>query len=156
MELEVEKESKSKLRMMFFSAVTIRSQYLSILEVDGVLSVVSLILVWAYMWWTLESIFLASVAMFEIVFSIPVAFFVWTVILQQKIDFFQVRGCLDSSLFVPFSERAPHLGSTFGPLGPCNERLHISRFRRDLLGFAHFSGIPEARGFRGGHGPGVP
>jgi len=90
LEREIESASGGTVRMMLFSAVTLRSQYLGILLVDGVLSVVSLILVWAYMWWTLESAFLASVAMFEIVFSVPVAMSLWTVVLQQKIEFYQM------------------------------------------------------------------
>lgn len=89
LEREFESESGGSLRMMLFSPVTLRSQYLDILLVDGVLSVLSLVAVWSYMFWTLESAFLASVAMFEIVFSLPVAIFFWTVILQQKIFFYQ-------------------------------------------------------------------
>jgi preprotein translocase subunit SecF len=84
-EREVERKSKGDLRVILYSSVTIMSQFLDVLMVDGLLSVGSLVMVWAYMWWTLESFFLASCAMFEIVFSVPVAFTIWVVIFGQQI-----------------------------------------------------------------------
>lgn len=90
LEAEIEKSSGGDLRIMLFSAATTRSQFLNILLVDALLSIGSLVLVWAYMWWTLESAFLASVAMFEIVFSLPVTMSLWTVVFQQQISFLQM------------------------------------------------------------------
>jgi len=90
LEAEVERNSDGKLRIMLYSAATLRSQFLEILYVDAALSSVSMLLVWGYMWWSLESVFLASAAMFEIVFSLPVAMCIWAVIFQQQILFYQI------------------------------------------------------------------
>jgi len=90
LEMQIESESGGDLRVMLFSAATLRSQFLGILLVDMFLSIASLVMVWAYMWWTLESAFLASCAMFEILFSLPVAMSLWTVICRQQIQFFQM------------------------------------------------------------------
>lgn len=84
-EARVERESQGDLRIIMYSSATFQSQFLQILMVDGALSVGSLVLVWAYMWWTLESLFLASCAMFEIIFSVPVAFTIWAVLFGQQI-----------------------------------------------------------------------
>jgi len=90
LEREIETQSDGDLRIMLFSAATIRSQFLAIFMTDLLLSLGSLVLVWAYMWFSLESAFLASCAMFEIVFSLPVTCSVWAVFFNQKIEFFQM------------------------------------------------------------------
>jgi len=90
LEAEIEKASEGKLRIIIYSEATIMSQFMEILIFDAVLSITSMLLVWGYMWWTLESFFLASCAMFEIVFSLPVTMCLWTLILQQKIIFTQM------------------------------------------------------------------
>jgi len=90
LERDIEQASEGKLRVILFSAATLRSQFLNILLIDGLLSVVSLMSVWAYMWWSLESAFLAGVAMFEIIFSLPVTMFFWAVLGQQEILFTQM------------------------------------------------------------------
>ncbi|CAE7207680.1 DISP1 [Symbiodinium sp. CCMP2456] len=78
-----EREHGSKLRIMLFSGATLVAQYLGILLVDGFLSLGSLVFrgcsvsVWAYMWLMLESVFLASCGMFEIIFSLPVGMCLW-------------------------------------------------------------------------------
>eukprot|EP00931_Biecheleriopsis_adriatica_P042517 TRINITY_DN2423_c0_g1_i3.p1 TRINITY_DN2423_c0_g1~~TRINITY_DN2423_c0_g1_i3.p1 ORF type:complete len:948 (+),score=196.93 TRINITY_DN2423_c0_g1_i3:428-2845(+) len=90
LEGQVERESGGKLRIMLFSTMTILTQYLEILAVDGFLSLGSLALVWLYMWFTLESVFLASCGMFEIVFSLPVGMTLWTIVGQQKIFWYQM------------------------------------------------------------------
>mmetsp|Transcript_19436 Transcript_19436/g.41739 ORF Transcript_19436/g.41739 Transcript_19436/m.41739 type:complete len:1230 (+) Transcript_19436:66-3755(+) len=90
LETQVEDASGGKLRVMLFSSATLQSQFISILLVDMILSLGSLFLVWAYMWWTLESCFLATCAMFEIAFSLPVTMSFWTVICGQQILFTQM------------------------------------------------------------------
>mmetsp|Transcript_17512 Transcript_17512/g.37476 ORF Transcript_17512/g.37476 Transcript_17512/m.37476 type:complete len:1227 (-) Transcript_17512:202-3882(-) len=90
LEEEVEAASGGKLRVMLFSSATLQTQFLDILLFDTLLSLGSLVMVWAYMWWTLESCFLATCAMFEIVFSLPVTMSLWTVVLGQKILFTQM------------------------------------------------------------------
>jgi len=89
LERDIESASDNRLRIMLFSWVTLFTQYLNILMIDGLLAICSLVFVWLYMWWTLESCFLASCAMFEIVFSLPVVMCLWTVVCQQKIQFMQ-------------------------------------------------------------------
>eukprot|EP00927_Polykrikos_kofoidii_P003073 TRINITY_DN11218_c0_g1_i1.p1 TRINITY_DN11218_c0_g1~~TRINITY_DN11218_c0_g1_i1.p1 ORF type:complete len:1167 (-),score=160.03 TRINITY_DN11218_c0_g1_i1:20-3229(-) len=90
LETKTERESKGKLRILLYSAVTLFSQFMSVLIFDACLSIGSMVFVWSYMWYTLESFFLASCAMFEIIFSLPVTFFLWNVIFQQKIIFTQI------------------------------------------------------------------
>lgn len=53
------------------------------------LSIGALIVVWLYMWWVVESLFLATCGIFEILFSLPVAMSIWVVICQQKISSLQ-------------------------------------------------------------------
>jgi hypothetical protein len=89
LEAEIEKESKGKLRIMLFAAPLLRSQFMSLLMMDMFLSIFSLVLVWAYIWFMLESIFLAFCGIFEIIFSLPVAMSIWTVILNQQLTFQQ-------------------------------------------------------------------
>eukprot|EP00435_Cladocopium_sp_Y103_P058529 s86_g20.t1 len=90
----IEREHGTKLRIMLFSGATLIAQYLQILAIDagqdGFLSFGSLISVWAYMWLMLESVFLASCGMFEIVFSLPVGMCLWVIIGQQKIFWYQM------------------------------------------------------------------
>mmetsp|Transcript_22143 Transcript_22143/g.39788 ORF Transcript_22143/g.39788 Transcript_22143/m.39788 type:complete len:1236 (+) Transcript_22143:70-3777(+) len=90
LQAEIEREAKGKLRIMMYSGVTLLAQNLEILLFDGFLSVASLVLVWLYMWFTLESMFLASCGMFEIVFSLPVGMFFWTVLLGNKVYWYQL------------------------------------------------------------------
>jgi hypothetical protein len=90
LEAQTEKENNGKFRIILYSAVTLFSQFMSVLIFDASLSIVSMVMVWSYMWYTLESFFLASCAMFEIIFSLPVTFCIWNVIFQQKIIFNQV------------------------------------------------------------------
>ena len=59
-EMRVERESEGDLRIIMYSLVTLFSQFIGILMVDGILSLGALVMVWGYMWWTLESFFLAS------------------------------------------------------------------------------------------------
>eukprot|EP00439_Symbiodinium_sp_Y106_P036691 s1266_g4.t1 len=89
-EAKYEREHGSKLRIMLFSGATLVAQYLGILLVDGFLSLGSLVSVWAYMWLMLESVFLASCGMFEIIFSLPVGMCLWVLILGQKIFWYQM------------------------------------------------------------------
>lgn len=89
-EAKYEREHGSKLRIMLFSGATLVAQYLGILLVDGFLSLGSLVSVWAYMWLMLESVFLASCGMFEIIFSLPVGMCLWVLILRQKIFWYQM------------------------------------------------------------------
>lgn len=89
-EAKYEREHGTKLRIMLFSGATLIAQYLQILAIDGFLSFGSLISVWAYMWLMLESVFLASCGMFEIVFSLPVGMCLWVIIGQQKIFWYQM------------------------------------------------------------------
>ncbi|CAE7432755.1 Disp1 [Symbiodinium microadriaticum] len=89
-EARYEREHGSKLRIMLFSGATLIAQYLGILLVDGFLSLGSLVSVWAYMWLMLESVFLASCGMFEIIFSLPVGMCFWVLILGQKIFWYQM------------------------------------------------------------------
>eukprot|EP00929_Paragymnodinium_shiwhaense_P120570 TRINITY_DN9252_c0_g1_i1.p1 TRINITY_DN9252_c0_g1~~TRINITY_DN9252_c0_g1_i1.p1 ORF type:complete len:1293 (-),score=312.13 TRINITY_DN9252_c0_g1_i1:899-4777(-) len=89
LEKEAEKASEGKLRIMLFAQPLVRTQFMSLLVQDMLLSIIALYVVWHYMWFQLESAFLATCGIFEIVFSIPVAFSFWTVILQQQITFLQ-------------------------------------------------------------------
>ncbi|CAJ1410020.1 unnamed protein product [Effrenium voratum] len=89
-EAKYEREHGSKLRIMLFSGATVIAQYLQILAIDGFLSFGSLISVWLYMWFMLESLFLASCGMFEIVFSLPVGMCLWVLVLGNKIFWYQM------------------------------------------------------------------
>eukprot|EP00929_Paragymnodinium_shiwhaense_P047960 TRINITY_DN2431_c0_g1_i1.p1 TRINITY_DN2431_c0_g1~~TRINITY_DN2431_c0_g1_i1.p1 ORF type:complete len:1248 (-),score=317.11 TRINITY_DN2431_c0_g1_i1:185-3928(-) len=90
LEAEVEQEADGDLRIMLFAQPIIRSQFLNLFRDDMILSILSLVMVWLYMWFQLESMFLASCGIFEIIFSLPVALSLWTVILQQQITFLQM------------------------------------------------------------------
>lgn len=90
LEAKYERTHGTKLRIMLFSGATLIAQYLQILAIDGFLSLGSLISVWAYMWLMLESVFLASCGMFEIVFSLPVGMSLWVIILRQKVFWYQM------------------------------------------------------------------
>lgn len=117
-ETDIESESDGKLRIIFYSSVTLFSQFMSVLIRDAVLSIGSMVFVWSYMWYTLESFFLASCAMFEIVFSLPVTFCLWNVVLQQKIIFTQMLvifvilgiGADDAFILYDAWLQAPHEG----------------------------------------------
>eukprot|EP00434_Breviolum_minutum_P027647 symbB.v1.2.024454.t1/scaffold2319.1/size82456/3 len=89
-EAKFERDHGTKLRIMLFSGATLIAQYLQILAIDGFLSFGSLVSVWAYMWLMLESIFLASCGMFEIVFSLPVGMCLWVILAGQKIYWYQL------------------------------------------------------------------
>mmetsp|Transcript_92009 Transcript_92009/g.231348 ORF Transcript_92009/g.231348 Transcript_92009/m.231348 type:complete len:1176 (+) Transcript_92009:56-3583(+) len=90
LEAEIEDASDGKLRVMMWSSATLRSSFLGLLIVDSILSIGALVMVWLYMFWTLESAFLASCAIFEILFSVPVAMSLWAVVFQQKVSVLQV------------------------------------------------------------------
>jgi len=89
LEKEVEDESEGRMRIMMFATPVLFSQFLNLLLQDGFLSIGSLFMVWLYMWWTIESLFLALCGIFEILFSLPVAMCLWTVVMRQKISSLQ-------------------------------------------------------------------
>lgn len=89
LENAIESESGGTLRILVFAQPALQSQMLSVLMIDGFLSIGSLVSVWLYMWYQLESVFLASCGIFEILFSIPVGMTIWAVILQQQVTFLQ-------------------------------------------------------------------
>jgi hypothetical protein len=92
LEAEIEKRSKddgNEIRIMVFALPLFFQQILAVLYQDMLLSIGALIVVWLYMWWVVESLFLATCGIFEIIFSLPVAMSIWVVICQQKISSLQ-------------------------------------------------------------------
>eukprot|EP00929_Paragymnodinium_shiwhaense_P107796 TRINITY_DN74153_c0_g1_i1.p1 TRINITY_DN74153_c0_g1~~TRINITY_DN74153_c0_g1_i1.p1 ORF type:complete len:1239 (+),score=228.57 TRINITY_DN74153_c0_g1_i1:69-3719(+) len=87
--LEQEVEADGTLRVMLFAEPILRSQFLTLFVNDMALSTLSLVMVWLYMWFQLESLFLATCGIFEIIFSLPVACSIWSVFLNQQISFLQ-------------------------------------------------------------------
>mmetsp|Transcript_44451 Transcript_44451/g.94750 ORF Transcript_44451/g.94750 Transcript_44451/m.94750 type:complete len:444 (-) Transcript_44451:1126-2457(-) len=77
-------------RMVVFSSATALSQFLDILIHDGALVGGSFLFVLLYMWFTTESLFMSSCGMFEIVFSLPIAFFVWCGPMGHEITSLQI------------------------------------------------------------------
>eukprot|EP00928_Gymnodinium_smaydae_P091345 TRINITY_DN7505_c0_g1_i1.p1 TRINITY_DN7505_c0_g1~~TRINITY_DN7505_c0_g1_i1.p1 ORF type:complete len:1210 (+),score=152.69 TRINITY_DN7505_c0_g1_i1:49-3678(+) len=90
LETEIERKSAGNLRIMLLSTSTAFSSVLALVIQDGVLSVGSLVMVWLYMWYAMESLFLATCGVFEILMSLPVGLSLWTVIFNQRITFLQL------------------------------------------------------------------
>jgi hypothetical protein len=76
-QLETDFEQKGEIRVMMTSSYTLGAQMLFLLQHDGLLSVLALVLVFVYMYFTVESLFLSVCGMTEIVMSLPVAFWLW-------------------------------------------------------------------------------
>jgi hypothetical protein len=92
LEAEIEKRSKddgNEIRIMVFALPLFFNQILAVLYQDMCLSIGALIVVWLYIWWVVESLFLATCGIFEILFSLPVAMSIWVVICQQKLSSLQ-------------------------------------------------------------------
>jgi hypothetical protein len=133
LEREIEDESdqgKGKtLRIMLFASPVFFSQMLDVLLTDGLLSISSLVLVWLWMWFSLESAFLASCGIFEIIFSLPVGMSVWAVVANQKIFFqqflviYMILGIGADDVFIVFDawEQA-------ALAGPDVNRHYVTRF----------------------------
>jgi hypothetical protein len=51
---------------------------------DMMLVLYSIVIVFFYLWYNTQSLFLTSCGMFEIILSFPLAFFVWSCVFQQK------------------------------------------------------------------------
>mmetsp|Transcript_2400 Transcript_2400/g.4386 ORF Transcript_2400/g.4386 Transcript_2400/m.4386 type:complete len:1251 (-) Transcript_2400:68-3820(-) len=90
LEEAIEKESKDKLRILLIPGAAIMEEYLGLLGRDALLSIGSLLMVWFYMWFTFESCFLALCGIFEIIFSLPVAWCILIYVFQKQIFWYQV------------------------------------------------------------------
>ncbi len=82
---KVSKKSHSKeTNTFYFMTQLIFDVFIGILLRDTTAAVISVILVWVYMWYMLGSLFLASTGMLEILLSLPCAWFIFRVIFQIK------------------------------------------------------------------------
>jgi len=77
------------INVFFESSLTGRQIDLGI--ITALFSLISLVLVFIYIWVNVGSLFLAVTGVFEILMSLPLAWFIWRVVLwQQLLDFFSV------------------------------------------------------------------
>eukprot|EP00928_Gymnodinium_smaydae_P032963 TRINITY_DN23744_c0_g2_i3.p1 TRINITY_DN23744_c0_g2~~TRINITY_DN23744_c0_g2_i3.p1 ORF type:complete len:1014 (+),score=160.44 TRINITY_DN23744_c0_g2_i3:2369-5410(+) len=118
LERKIEEEAGGDLRIMLLSTATAFSQFLGLLINDGVLSTGSLVMVWLYMWYAMESLLLATCGIFEILMSLPVGLSLWTVILQQRITglqflvVFMILGIGADDVFIVYDawQQSAHAG----------------------------------------------
>ena len=73
-------DSSSKLRVYYQDD----DAFLNVLIQDMMLAAASIIIVFLYMWFNTQSLFLTICGLFEIIISFPIAFFVWGVMLGQE------------------------------------------------------------------------
>ncbi|GMH50940.1 hypothetical protein TrRE_jg3946 [Triparma retinervis] len=78
------KEYSSHINAYYFMRVLILDVFIGILANDGMFAAISIAIVYFYMWFMLGSFFLANVGFFEIVMSIPTAWFVADQIIGVK------------------------------------------------------------------------
>eukprot|EP00928_Gymnodinium_smaydae_P097991 TRINITY_DN9008_c0_g1_i1.p1 TRINITY_DN9008_c0_g1~~TRINITY_DN9008_c0_g1_i1.p1 ORF type:complete len:1314 (-),score=156.63 TRINITY_DN9008_c0_g1_i1:182-4084(-) len=118
LESRIEQEAGGDLRIMLLSTSTAFSAFLGLLINDGTLSSGSLVMVWLYMWYAMESLLLATCGIFEILMSLPVGLSLWVVILQQRITglqflvVFMILGIGADDVFVVFDawQQSAHAG----------------------------------------------
>lgn len=72
------------LQVVFYSLALEGDEFLTVIQTDFMLAFLSILSVWVYMLIHLGSVFLASMGIFEVFMSFPVALFVYKYIFQVR------------------------------------------------------------------------
>eukprot|EP00929_Paragymnodinium_shiwhaense_P118685 TRINITY_DN90599_c0_g1_i1.p1 TRINITY_DN90599_c0_g1~~TRINITY_DN90599_c0_g1_i1.p1 ORF type:complete len:1158 (-),score=242.28 TRINITY_DN90599_c0_g1_i1:478-3951(-) len=83
-------ESGNTLGIYPFGFWSLLAAYNMVMIMDGLLAVGSITFVWLWLWTATGSFFLASVGMYEIVISVPLAIFLWGCFGQQYVGFLTI------------------------------------------------------------------
>jgi len=84
MNKQSEKDTHSTINSYYFMTSIIGDEILSIVTKDGALAIFSFAFIFFWLRVNTDSWFLAFVGLFEIFFSIPIAWFIFTVIFRIK------------------------------------------------------------------------
>mmetsp|Transcript_34054 Transcript_34054/g.77651 ORF Transcript_34054/g.77651 Transcript_34054/m.77651 type:complete len:1269 (+) Transcript_34054:62-3868(+) len=97
-----------KVRAHMISGTTVTKEILTLLLNDGALAALSFVLVFVYMWFTVESFFIAAMGMLQVLLSFPPAALIWYFInsdgitSMQTLCLFMILGIGADDVFVMF------------------------------------------------------
>eukprot|EP00927_Polykrikos_kofoidii_P053775 TRINITY_DN48336_c0_g1_i1.p1 TRINITY_DN48336_c0_g1~~TRINITY_DN48336_c0_g1_i1.p1 ORF type:complete len:1250 (+),score=207.73 TRINITY_DN48336_c0_g1_i1:128-3751(+) len=87
---DLKKASNDELRALVLSPISVDFEVMVLLNHDATLAICSFVLVFVYMWFTIESFFLASLGMLQVISSFPPSVMIWEFINGGGVTFMQL------------------------------------------------------------------